>query len=131
MKTTKYVYPAQLINEENGSISVFFPDLEGCQTYDDTIEGAVIMAKEAAEGFIEVLLDMGKTLPKPSNLEDVKVDNGCVMLIVADVGNMSKENVPVKKTLTIPKWLDREATNAHLNFSGVLKEALIEKLNLL
>jgi len=132
MKAMQYVYPAQFVNEDNGSVSVFFPDLEGCHTYDDTIEGAMLMAKEALEGFIEVVfLETGKTLPAPSNIKDVKIDNGCVMLVVADVENMSKENVPVKKTLTIPKWLDREATKAHLNFSGVLKEALIERLNLL
>ena len=36
-----------------------------------------------------------------------------------------------KKTLTIPKWLDREATRAHLNFSGILQEALKERLGIL
>jgi len=130
MKYKQYVYPAQFVNEDNGTTSVYFPDLEGCHTYDDTIEGALIMAKDALEGYIEVLLEMNKPLPKPSNLKDITADNGCVMLVVADVENMEKENAPVKKTLTIPKWLDREATKAHLNFSGILREALIEKLNL-
>jgi predicted RNase H-like HicB family nuclease len=131
MDTKQYVYPAQFVNEENGTISVFFPDFEGCQTYDDTMEGAALMAKEALEGYIDVLLELGKTLPKASSIKDVCVDNGFVMMVVADAGNMQEENKPVKKTLSIPKWLDREATNAHLNFSGVLKEALIERLNLL
>jgi predicted RNase H-like HicB family nuclease len=125
----QYVYPAQFVTESNGSITVFFPDLEGCQTYDDTLEGAAIMAKKALEGYIDVILDMGKTLPKPSSIGDVAVDNGCVMLVIADAENMGKENAPVKKTLSIPKWLDREATKAHLSFSGVLKEALIERLS--
>ena len=131
MKTTKYAYPAQFINEDNGTVSVFFPDLEGCCTYDDTIEGAALMAKEALELYIEVILEKGETLPKPSAVKDIAAENGIVMLVIADVENMSKENAPVKKTLTIPKWLDREATNAHLNFSGVLRDALIERLNLL
>ena len=132
MKSTKYIYPAQFVYEDNGSISVYFPDLEGCHTYDDTIEGAMLMAEDALEGFIEVaFLDEGIEPPKPSNIKDVQVDNGIVMLVVADVENMAKENAPVKKTLTIPKWLDKEATNAHLNFSSVLREALIERLNLL
>ena len=129
MKKINYVYPAQFVNEENGTISVYFPDLEGCYTYDDTMEGAILMAKEALEGYIEVLLEIDKTLPKPSEISDVKIENGFVMLVVADVNNMAKENIPVKKTLTIPKWLDREATKAHFNFSSVLKEALIDKLN--
>ncbi|MCL2698928.1 MAG: type II toxin-antitoxin system HicB family antitoxin [Defluviitaleaceae bacterium] len=128
MNAKQYVYPAQFVNEDNGSISVYFPDLDGCQTYDDTIEGATIMAKSALEGYIDVLLEMGKILPKPSNIKDIRSNNGLVMMVVADVGNMDKENKTVKKTLTIPKWLDREATEAHVNFSGVLQEALKQKL---
>ena len=130
MNTKKYVYPAQFIQEENGTISVYFPDLDGCQTYDDTMEGAALMAIEALEGYIEVFLEMEKDIPKPSSIIDVETKNGFVMMVVADVKNMKKENKPVKKTLSIPKWLDREATSAHINFSGVLKEALIERLNL-
>ena len=131
MSKVQYVYPAQFIYEDNGSISVFFPDLDGCQTYDDTIEGAMLMAKNALEGYIDVYFEMGKSLPKPSNIDDVSIDNGLVMLVVADVRNMTKENKPVKKTLTIPKWLDREATKAHINFSGVLQEALKERLGII
>ncbi|MDR2599755.1 MAG: type II toxin-antitoxin system HicB family antitoxin [Oscillospiraceae bacterium] len=130
MKSMKYVYPAQFVNEDNGAISVYFPDLDGCQTYDDTLEGASVMAISALEGYLSVLLEMGKKVPKPSEINDITCDNGLVMMVVANVMNMSDENKPVKKTLSIPKWLDREAKNAHINYSGVLKEALIERLNL-
>jgi len=109
LSTKQYVYPAQFIYEDNGSISVYFPDLEGCQTYDDTINGATIMAKDALEGFIGVLLEMGKPLPEPSDIKDIAVDDGLVMMVVADVVNIQEENKPVKKILSIPKWLDREA----------------------
>ena len=127
----QYIYPAQFIEEENGTISVFFPDLDGCQTYDDTVEGAMLMAKNALEGYIDVHIDMDKPLPEPSDLKKISTDNAIVMLVVADIRNMTKENKPVKKTLTIPKWLDREATKAHLNFSGILQEALKERLGIL
>ena len=131
MNSKKYVYPALFVNETNGSVSVFFPDLDGCQTYDDTIEGAALMAKDALEGYISVLLEYDKELPKPSNINEIETSNGLAMMVVADVNNMANENKPVKKTLSIPKWLDREATNAHINFSGVLRDALIDRLNLL
>ena len=130
LKAKQYVYPAQFVHEDNGTLSVYFPDLEGCHTYDDTIEGAALMAKDALEGYIEVILEMGKELPKPSNIKDITAENGFIMMVVADVVNMPQENKPVKKTLSIPKWLDREATNAHLNFSGILKDALIEHLKM-
>ena len=128
MNKMQYVYPAQFINEDNGSITVLFPDLNGCQTYDETIEGAVIMAKDALESYIDIHIDLGKSLPTPSNLNDIKINNGVVMLVVADVKNMIKESKSVKKTLTIPKWLEREAPKANINFSGVLQEALKERL---
>jgi len=130
MDSKKYVYPAQFINETNETISVYFPDLDGCQTYDDTMEGAALMAKDALEGYIGVLLELGKELPIPSDINDIDNSKGLVMMVVADVRNIDAENKPVKKTLSIPKWLDREATNAHINFSGVLREALIERLYL-
>jgi len=130
MKLKQYIYPAQFVYEENGSVSVYFPDLDGCQTYDDTLEGAALMAKEALEGYIGILLELDKKLPEPSNINNIAIDQGLVMMVVADVRNIHEENKPVKKTLSIPKWLDREATNAHINFSSVLKEALIERLNL-
>jgi len=95
MKSKQYVYPAQFINEDNGTISVYFPDLEGCHTCDDTIEGASIMAKDALEGYIEVILDLGKDLPKPSNIKEITVDDGFVMMVVADVLNMPTENKPI------------------------------------
>jgi len=130
MKTKQYVYPAQFINEDNGTVSVYFPDLEGCHTYDDTIEGAAIMAKDALEGYVEVSLELGNQLPTPSSIKDLAVNNGITMMVVADVVNMPEENKPIKKTLSIPKWLDREATKAHLNFSGILRDALIEHLKI-
>jgi len=90
MEKTKYVYPAQFINEDNGTVSVFFPDLDGCYSYDDTIESATIMAKDALEGYIETLLEMQKPLPSPTNIADIKVNDGCVMLVVADIKNMNE-----------------------------------------
>ena len=128
VKSKQYAFPARFIDEENGAITVYFPDLDGCQTYDDTIAGAAIMAKEALEGYISVLMDLGQELPPPSNIDDLLQEKGLIMMVVADIKGIDDENKPVKKTLSIPKWLDREATSAHINFSGVLKEALIERL---
>ena len=129
MKTkTKYTYPAQFANEDNGTVSVYFPDLDGCYSYDDTLEGAAVMAKEALELYIEVFLEEGRVLPAPSKISDVTVDNGCVMLVVGDVENIKSQTRYVKKTLSIPYWLNAAAEKQHINFSGVLQEALKERL---
>ena len=124
----QYVYPARFVREGNGSVSVYFPDLEGCQTYHETLEGAFLMAKDALEGFVETLLEEDMTLPEPSDIEGLDPEGGTLMLVVAEVKNMKKQTRYVKKTLSIPHWLNVEAEKEHLNFSGVLQEALKERL---
>ena len=86
------------------------------------------MAKEALELYIEVLLEEGRVLPAPSKISDVTVENGCVMLVVADIENIKSQTRYVKKTLSIPYWLNAAAEKQHINFSGVLQEALKERL---
>ena len=106
MTSRKYAYPAQFIHEDNGSISVYFPDLDGCQTYDDTIEGAVSMAKDALEGYISVLLELNKDLPAPSNIHNIKTENGLVMMVETTLDENSEQRRKVKEAVAM---LIREA----------------------
>ncbi|MCL2772507.1 MAG: type II toxin-antitoxin system HicB family antitoxin [Oscillospiraceae bacterium] len=122
----KYAYPAVFEKEENGYF-VNFPDISPCYTEGSTLEEAVFMAKDVLEGRIEVALDRGENLPVPSNLENLK---GKVMLIIADVDNKENQTKFVKKTVSIPQWLNDEAKKANINFSVVFREALQERLNL-
>ena len=122
---TKIVYPAVFQKEETGYF-VSFPDIQPCYTEGKTLEEAVIMAKDVLESRIEVALESGEDLPSPSEIESLKSD--IVMLIVADVENIKSQTRYVKKTLSIPKWLNIAAEKAHINFSGVLQEALKERL---
>jgi predicted RNase H-like HicB family nuclease len=122
--TRQFVYPAVFEEDENGFF-VDFPDIKGCHTEGADLSEAVVMAKEALELCLEVLIENGETLPAPSKAEEVQ---GRMMLIVADIGNMENLTRPVEKTLSIPYWLNREAEEAHINFSGVFQDALKEKL---
>ena len=122
---TKYVYPAVFKEEENGYF-VNFPDIKPCYTEGATLEEAVVMAKDVLEGRIEIALEDGETLPTPSDISALTGDK--VMLIVADIENIKSQTRFVKKTLSIPYWLNAAAENAHINFSRVLQEALKERL---
>jgi predicted RNase H-like HicB family nuclease len=122
---TKYIYPAVFIKEETGYF-VNFPDIQPCYTEGKTLEEAVIMAIDALESRIEVALECGESLPPPSNADTIS--GGKVMLIVADVENIKSQTRYVKKTLSIPHWLNVAAEKEHINFSGVLQEALKERL---
>ena len=122
---TKYAYPAIFEKEENGFF-VNFPDIQPCYTEGSTLEEAAIMAKDVLESRIEVALEQGEKLPAPSDIDTLKGDK--IMLVVADVENIKSQTRFVKKTLSIPYWLNVAAEKEHINFSGVLQEALKERI---
>jgi predicted RNase H-like HicB family nuclease len=122
---TKYAYPAVFTKEETGYF-VKFPDIHPCYTEGATLEEAAILAKDVLESRIEVALQRGEPLPAPSDIDTLSGDR--VMLIVGDVENMKSQTRYVKKTLSIPYWLNAAAEKEHINFSGVLQEALKQRL---
>ena len=122
---TKYAYPAIFTKEASGYF-VDFPDIKPCYTEGKTLEEAVIMAKDVLESCIEFALERNEPLPPPSDIDSLSGDK--LMLIVADIENIKSQTRYVKKTLSIPYWLNVAAEKEHLNFSGVLQEALKEKL---
>ena len=126
-----YVYPAIFHPEEIG-FSVFFPDLKGCHTQGDTLEEATLMAQEALGAYIEYIIEGGKELPSPSTPNSIKIEQDeFIAMISTDIITRKEKlnNKAVKKTLTIPAWLNEEADKHHINFSSVLKEALIERIS--
>ena len=122
---TKYAYPAIFTKEDSGYF-VKFPDIMPCYTEGSTLEEAVIMAKDVLESRIELALERKEELPVPSDIDTLNGDR--VMLIVADIENIKSQTRYVKKTLSIPYWLNIAAEKEHINFSGVLQEALKERL---
>ena len=131
----KIVYPVCLYKVENSSYTVIVPDLEGCVTQGSTIEEAFEMAVDAASGWVLDELESGKSIPKASDITEIKADdfeNGFVSIIMLDIDSYAEKNriKTVRKNCTLPSWLNTRAEAAHINFSSVLQEALIEKLGL-
>ena len=123
----KLIYPA-LFHKENNSYWVEFPDLEGCQSFGDTLEEIYENAKEALAAYCVTLLEQGRKLTPPTDIYGIQADNNTfVSLVEADLIQKSRA---VKKTLTIPSWLNEAAENHRLNFSGILQDALMQKLNI-
>ena len=128
----KVVYPACFYKEKDGGFSVQFPDLLGCCTQGDTLEEAVENIKDAFGLFVEEEKENGREIQAASNPCDIELEPGqFVALIEFDWTEYLRKNDTrtVKKTLTIPAWLNALAEEQHINFSGVLKSALIEKLH--
>lgn len=122
------VYPA-IFHEENNSFWVEFPDLEGCQTYADTLPQAMELASEALGLYISSLMENNQHVNTPTDIKKVICDDGFVSYIFTDVEKYLTKNKAVKKTLSIPQWLNESAEKQNINFSSVLKEALIEKIS--
>ncbi len=128
----KLVYPACFYEEKEGGYSVVFPDLKGCITQGETLQEAIEMAEDAALGWLLDTLEDGQELPMPSKLKNVKLENenGFINLLLLDLGSYSEKyshNRYVKKTLTIPHWLNELAERKKVNFSRTLQEALLQK----
>ena len=126
----KYIYPAIFDFDEDG-ITVTFPDLPGCITCGDTQEDALKNAKEVLELYMYSLEEDNETIPQPSNILDLEVENTQVVVLV-DIWMVpvrdEMKNKCIKKTLTIPKWLNDLAIDNNVNFSAILQSALKEYL---
>ncbi|MBR4461667.1 MAG: type II toxin-antitoxin system HicB family antitoxin [Erysipelotrichaceae bacterium] len=132
----KIYYPALFhVAEDIGGYWVEFPDLPGCLT-----EGRnEVEAMEMAEDALGLWLDRtGETWEReilpPSTCEAIRKQfpDELVMMVGCDPEEWYRRthSRAIKKTLTIPAWLNERATKANLNFSKILKEALIDKLGL-
>lgn len=127
----KYVYPAVFTVEDKG-YSINFPDLEGCYTCGDNLADGLIMASDVL-ALTLYQYEKDKTfIPVPSELKSLNLEkNEFATLILADTIEYQKKfnKRAVKKTLTIPEWLNEAASRANLNFSQILQEALTTKLD--
>lgn len=129
----KLVYNAIFENCEEGGYSVSFPDLPGCFTEGDDLAEAIEMSEEAACGWILGEVKEGHQIPKPTKREDiVPVEDSIVNSVVLDMDayNERHSNKSVKKTLTIPAWINDVSIKAGLNFSQILQDGLKERLGL-
>lgn len=134
------IYPAIFYKEKDG-YSVIFPDLNYLSTCGENLNDAMEMAIDCLAGYLYTAKLDNDKLPTPSKIDDIHpIDiantigfggkDSFINLISVDLEDYAKThfNKSVKKTLTIPEWLNREATKKNINFSKVLQEALIAKL---
>ena len=121
---TEHIYPAVFHPNSDGTYTVTFPDLPGCISEGKTLGNAMVMAQSALGQWIEYLTDKEETIPAASMLQSIEVEQGeFVNLIRADI----KDGRAVRRTVSIPKWMDERVTEAGLSLSRVLQDALKER----
>jgi len=126
----KLTYPACFYKDDaSGSYAVVMPDLPGCVSGGDTLADAIIMATDAASGWVLDELEDGNAIPQASPLGDIRLDSGgFINTLVLDMDAYAEKygNKAVRKNLTIPAWLNTFAESNHVNFSQVLQDSLTE-----
>ncbi len=129
----RYIFPAIFEPGLRKGYTVSFPDLPGCLTEGDTMEEALYMAKDALELHLYGMEEDGDLIPEPTRPEDVTIAPKSFISLIEvwmPVIRDEMQNKAVKKTLTIPKWLNDVAEKNNVNFSQVLQTALKEYLGI-
>jgi len=122
----KVVYPA-VLHREDGAYWIEFPDLEGCQSFGDTLMEIMDNAKEALTGYCLTLIEEQRKLPAASDLDAIEREDGDGIVVIE--ANLKDATKSVKKTLTIPAWLNAAAESRNINFSETLQNALVAMIN--
>lgn len=132
-KLKKWVnYPAIFTFEDDG-ISVRFPDVVGCFTCGSTVEESVKNAKEALGLHLYGMEEDSEVFPTTTDIKDIKTDKNESLVIIEVYMPAYRDNIKntsIKKTLTIPKWLNDLGEENNVNFSRILQEGLKEYLGI-
>ena len=129
----KYVYPAVFTHEAEGGYSINFPDLKNCFTSAPTLEEGIEMAADVLCLTLYGMEEDGITPPAPSDVRSIHTaETVLTTLIRCDTVEYRKffDNKAVKKTLTIPSWLNTMAEKQGINFSMILQNALKTELHI-
>lgn len=133
-------YPACFFKEDN-VYSVVFPDLNWLATSGNTEIEAMNNAVECLAGYLYMLKVDNDTIPSPSSIKDINLKSlakeldadardAFVNLVSVDIDVYAEVlfEKSVRKSLTIPYWMNMIATQKGINFSQTLQEALLEKI---
>ncbi|MFP3090701.1 type II toxin-antitoxin system HicB family antitoxin [Treponema sp. TIM-1] len=131
----KYVYPA-IFTPEDGNILVSVPDLPGLHMFGSSLAEAIYMAQDAIEMWLWDAENKGEFIPPASGQGEItklcKFPDQFVNLVAADTDEYRRQNDTraVKKTLSIPAWLNHQAEKANAPFSQILQQGLKEYLHI-
>jgi len=127
----RYAYPAIFTPLDEGGYDVRIPDLPGCGTCGDDLADAIFMAEDALSMWLWDAENDHAQIPDAKAPSSVKTPK-FVSYIYADTDEYRRKHDAraVKKTLSIPSWLNDRAMQAGVNFSQVLQDALKERLNI-
>jgi len=131
----KYAYPA-IFSIEGETVLVSVPDLAGLHTFGCCMADALFLAQDAIEMWLWDAENNGEAIPPASKQEDIaklcKSADQVVNMVAADTDEYRRQNDTrsVKKTLSIPAWLNHQAEKSNAPFSQILQQGLKEYLHI-
>lgn len=128
----KYFYPALFHKAEEGGFWISFPDIPECLTQGDNMSEAYEMAIDALGLALEDRIKENN-IPVPTEVDAILPEKDAYIVIIEfDLLEYKRRHnsKAVKKTLSIPQWLNEEATARGINFSQVLQDGLKAHLGL-
>lgn len=129
----RLAYPIILIpfDDKSGGYTVEIPDLPGCVTEGRDLADALLMAEDAASGWVLTELEEGRPAPKASKPSEIRTESPdqLVSMVALDMDSYAAKygSRSIRKNVTIPAWLDIWAESAGINYSGALRDALEAK----
>lgn len=139
-------YPALFLKEKDSeSYTVIFPDLEGCISCGDNLNDAFKMAQDVLGAYLFEYYTKPNEIPKASRIDEIEIkldeddknyflyDKSFKNYVSIDLAEYVKKSSTktVKKTLSIPSYLNEAGIENNINFSLLLQDALKKKLNLI
>ncbi len=122
---TEYVFPAVFHSNDDGSYTVTFPDLPGCISEGKSLGNAISMAEAALKQWIEYLSEKNEQIPAPRSIDRISVES---REFPSYIRVETRDKRAVRRTVSLPRWMDAGAIREGLSLSRVLQDALEGKL---
>ena len=126
----RLAYPIILHETGDGWYAVRIPDF-GSYTQGKDLAEALYMARDAIGLCGITMQDDGEEIPQPYSTSYEKTDGEQEYVVDVDFDEYRSEhdNRSVRKNVTIPYYINSKAEKMGINFSRVLQEALLDKIN--
>ena len=125
----KEAYLARVVKSNNGWYAIDFPDLPGTHAQCKDLNEVQKEAEESLCSFLLAAKYVGEDVSAPSPTLNLK-EGEMAVIVSADLDSYEKrhDNTPVRKTVSIPRWMANGAERKRISLSKVLQEDLAVRL---
>jgi predicted RNase H-like HicB family nuclease len=127
-----YVYPVVFNRLDGGGYCVYAPDFKGCVTEADDYAEGIAKIRDGLCGMLYMLERDKRPIPEPTDVFKIEHDQGDIVTLVDAPLDEYRRRVgskAVRRTISIPEWLDELVTQSDISLSQITQEALRQKLN--